>query len=81
MAETIELLKSERVEVLSLDHDLGEDELTGTGYDVLRWLEEKVVMEGFTPPADIRTHTANSAAKPKMEAAIERINQYAEGNR
>ena len=74
--ETIEVLKSGEVEVLSLDHDLGEDESVGTGYDVLLWLEEQVVTKGFKPPAILRVHSANSAARPRMEQAIEQIKRY-----
>ncbi len=36
--EAIELLKTGKVEVISLDHDLGPPE-AGTGYDVAKWLE------------------------------------------
>jgi hypothetical protein len=79
-AETIELLKSGQVEVLSLDHDLGEDESVGTGYHVLLWLEKEVYTKDFKPPTDMRVHSANSAARPKMEQAIEQIKRYAERN-
>jgi hypothetical protein len=50
--EAIELLKTEIVEEISLDHDLGED-ADGTGYDVILWIE----VRGFLPP-EIRVHTA-----------------------
>jgi hypothetical protein len=33
VAQTIELLKTGEVSELSLDHDLGEDDTIGTGYD------------------------------------------------
>ena len=70
--EAIELLKTGKVTHLSLDHDLGDDE-RGTGYDVLLWLEEQVLAHGFQPPAKIKIHSANSGARPKMEAAIRSI--------
>lgn len=69
--EAIELLKSGSVTEISLDHDLGDDE-RGTGYDVLLWLEEQVIVNGMTPPR-IRVHSANSSAREKMEAAIASI--------
>lgn len=47
--EAIELLKSGKVNELSLDHDLGDDE-HGTGYDVVLWIEEAVYTRGFVPP-------------------------------
>lgn len=73
--EVIALLKTGEVTELSLDHDLGDDE-HGTGYTVLLWLEEQVAVHGMTPPA-IRVHSANSAARLKMEAAIVAINRHA----
>lgn len=48
-SEVIELLETGKVEELSLDHDLGDDE-RGTGYDVVLWIEEAVVLRGFRPP-------------------------------
>lgn len=69
--EAIELLRSEDVEAVSLDHDLGDDE-RGTGYDVLLWIEEAVVTRGFDPPA-MSVHSANSSARARMMAAISAI--------
>lgn len=69
--EAIELLKTGGVTEISLDHDLGDDE-RGTGYDVLLWLEEQVVVNGMVPP-EMRVHSANSSAREKMEAAIASI--------
>ena len=73
--DAIELLKTGNVTELSLDHDLGDDE-HGTGYDVLLWLEEHVVLHGFNPPK-ITVHSANSSARLKMEAAIQSIERHA----
>lgn len=56
---------------VSLDHDLGDD-ARGTGYDVLAWIEEAVVTRGFRPP-EIRIHTANPAARQRMDAAATAI--------
>lgn len=69
--EAIELLSSGNVEEISLDHDLGDDE-RGTGYDVVLWIEEAVIMRGFIPPK-MTVHSANSSARIKMEAGIESI--------
>lgn len=73
--EAIRLLQSGGVKEISLDHDLGDDE-RGTGYDVILWLEEAVATRGFVPPR-IRAHSANSAARPRMEAGIRAIEQLA----
>lgn len=71
--ETIELLENYDVEELSLDHDLGIEE---TGYDVVLWLEEKVVMEGYIPPV-IKVHSSNPAGRDRMLQGIRKINQMA----
>lgn len=70
---TIKLLETGGVTHLSLDHDLGDDERWGTGYDVVLWLEEQVYTTDFAPPQMIKVHSANSGARPKMEAGIRKI--------
>lgn len=72
--EVIELLKTGSVTHLSLDHDLGDDE-HGTGYDVILWIEENVILHNFKPP-HIAVHSANSSARIKMEAGIESIKRH-----
>lgn len=76
--EVIELLKTNDVECISLDHDLGDDE-RGTGYDVLTWIEEEVVISGFEPPK-IRIHTANPVAYEKMKSSINSIYRFVKMN-
>lgn len=71
--EAIDLLKTNKVTEISLDHDLGDDD-HGTGYDVLLWIEEAVVTEGFKPP-EMYVHSANSSARAKMQQAIDQINK------
>lgn len=73
--EAIALLKTGRVEGISLDHDLGDGD-RGTGYDVVVWLEEQVIVHGMTPPI-VRVHSANSSARAKMEAGIAAISRHA----
>lgn len=73
--DAIELLMTGQVEELSLDHDLGDDE-RGTGYDVVLWIEEAVVTEGFVPPR-IKVHSANSSARIKMELGVQSIYRHA----
>lgn len=65
------LLETGEVELISLDHDLGNDE-RGTGYDVLLWIEEQVYLNEFKAP-EIIVHSSNSSARHKMELAIENI--------
>lgn len=72
--EVIELLKTNKVTVVSLDHDLGDDK-HGTGYDVLLWIEEQVFLNGFKAP-EIIIHSANTSARQKMQLAINKIRSY-----
>jgi hypothetical protein len=72
--EAIALLKTGEVTHLSLDHDLGDDE-HGTGYEVILWLEEAVVNQGFHPPS-MTVHSANPSARLKMEAGIQSIQRW-----
>ena len=74
--EVYELLSFYNVTELSLDHDLGDD-ILGTGYDVVLWIEKEVFVNGFKPPV-IKVHSANSSARIKMEAGIESINKHRE---
>lgn len=84
--EVIELLKNEDVEEISLDHDLEDDFIIGqgycssfkerTGYDVLVWIEEQVILNGFKPPK-IKIHTANPSAKKRMLSAVKNIIKHA----
>lgn len=78
-AEAIALLQTGLVEELSLDHDLGDDG-RGTGYDVVLWIEEAVVVHGFKAPR-IRVHSANSSARQKMLAGIAAIERLATTSR
>jgi hypothetical protein len=73
--EAIALLARGDVSEISLDHDLGDD-VRGTGYDVIAWIERAVVMEGFVPPR-ISVHSANPAARVRMEAGIAAIARLA----
>ncbi len=69
--EAIELLRSGEVIEISLDHDLGDDN-RGTGYDVVKWIEDEVATNDFVPPI-IRVHSANVSARKKMELGIAAI--------
>jgi len=71
--EAIDLLKKNNVTDISLDHDLGNDEVIGTGYDVLKWIEEKVYFDKSFRLPNITIHTANPSARKKMEAALKSI--------
>lgn len=73
--EVILLLLTGEVTELSLDHDLGDDS-RGTGYDVLLWMEETVVKNGFEGgfiPPRIAIHSANPVGRQRMSIAISMI--------
>ena len=72
-AEAIALLETEAVTHLSLDHDLGDDDGIGTGYDVVLWMEEQVFLNHYLPPQNIAVHSANISARVKMEAGIKKL--------
>ena len=79
--EVIQLLKEGLVEEISLDHDLGcKFNRERTGYDVLLWIEESVFFDKYLPPK-INIHTANVAARLRMEALVTRINNLVNLNR
>lgn len=63
-----------QVEEISLDHDLGDGALYGTGYDVMKYLEEKAHSEPEFPiPPVINFHTANPIGNLNMERALDSI--------
>lgn len=71
-ADAIALLETGQVTHLSLDHDLGEDSSYAnprTGMDVVRWLEEAVVVRGFKLPR-CAVHSMNPVAGPLMRQIL-----------
>ena len=74
--DVLTALKTGTVTHLSLDHDLGDDDVVGTGYDVILWIEKEIIMNGFVPP-EIKIHTANVSARKKMELGLSKIVDYA----
>lgn len=67
-----EFLNQFTVEEVSLDHDLGDDEI-GTGYDVVCFLEEKIYFDREYNLPEIKTHTDNASARTKMWCGINNI--------
>lgn len=77
--EAIQILNDNYVEEISLDHDLGDDFIHGTGYDVLLWIENEIRRwnyNEYVPPKKIHIHTSNSSARIKMELALKSIEKY-----
>lgn len=75
--ETIELILGGGVEIVSLDHDLGDDELIGTGYDVVKEIERLA----YTGEMDISwlpefvIHSMNPVGCHNMEMAVSSLNR------
>lgn len=67
----IGFLNQGNVKTISLDHDLGMTK--DTGYDVLKWIEEKVFTDDKYEPPIIMIHTQNPVAEKTMSAARNRI--------
>lgn len=63
------------IRILSLDNDLGEGQ--PEGYKVMDWIEEKVFTDpNFICPLYFVIHSANPAAKKRMESVITRISDF-----
>jgi hypothetical protein len=73
-SEAISYLKAGNVELISLDHDLG-DEANGTGYDVAKFIEE-AAFNRILKPLVVRVHSANPVGISNMERAITNAEQY-----
>jgi len=70
----IDVLETGRVVEMSLDHDLGDDELFGRGIDVVDWLAEQQEMHRrvLWPRDGITIHSANPSGRDAMVRSIER---------
>lgn len=60
------------IEHISLDHDFG-DESYYTGYDVVKFIEEKVHVHGWEPTFTMTIHSDNPAGIANMKAGINSI--------
>ncbi len=72
-----EIFKNYDVLEVSLDHDLGENELTG--YDFVCWIEKELALDtweyGNIP--ELTIHSANPVGRKNMQAAINSIQKLA----
>lgn len=71
-SQVFDLIEEFDTEEISLDHDLGDDD-TGTGYDVVLYIEEKVYFNRDWVVPVLKTHTDNSSAREKMQRGIKQI--------
>lgn len=83
-AEAIRLINLERtvpgnvIEILSLDHDLGEN--VPTGYDVAVWVERQVYLDGMIPPKVLKVHSANPVGRARILQTFQSIARFCERN-
>ena len=68
-SEAIDWLSKGTVLEISMDHDLGDNEVNGTGYGLICWIEEAVAARGFVPPS-IQIHSRNAAGRERMKRAV-----------
>lgn len=64
--DVIALIQKGGVEIVSLDHDLGDD-ARGTGYDVITWLERETHENPQFIAPKVLIHTQNPSARLRME--------------
>lgn len=72
--EVISLYKmyGSQIEHISLDHDLGNDEI-GTGRTFLEWLEEQMFHDANTHLPELTVHSQNPEGRKYMCMIIESI--------
>lgn len=73
----IEILKTGKVEQISLDNDLGTKK---EGYDVAKWIERQVFETTFRPPK-IWVHSSNPVAAQNIRSCIVAIERVAKRKR
>lgn len=66
--EAIKKLKTNQVNLISLDHDLGEED-SKTGYDVAKFIEQSA-FDGSLNPLEIKIHSANPVGVNNMRMCI-----------
>jgi hypothetical protein len=72
-AQCIEMLRLGIVSDLSLDHDLGFDDVDKNGKAVANWLERAVVCHNFAPPVRMHCHSMNPSGKASIMCVINRV--------
>jgi hypothetical protein len=73
--EAIILLDSGVVKEISLDHDLGDDMIMGTGYDVAVAIEQGA-FNGTLAPLVWNVHSANPVGIQKMLQALRNADRF-----
>jgi len=74
-SEAIDMLREGNVAHISLDHDLGDDEIIGTGYDLAKWIEEAAFNKKIQRIA-WRVHSANPVGRTRMASAMQSADRF-----
>jgi hypothetical protein len=75
-AEAVMFLNTNKVEEISLDHDLGDDE--PNGYVVATFIEERA-HDWRIRPLKWNVHSDNPVGRSRIIAALENANRYWDG--
>lgn len=73
--EAIELLKTNKVEEISFDHDYGEPEVHGTGYEVAQFIEERAY-HGEIVRMKWSIHSANPVGRDNIARAMKSAERF-----
>lgn len=60
---------------ISLDHDLGDESIVGSGYTVAKHIEERA-FQGCIPRIKWHLHTDNPVGRDRMRVALENADRY-----
>jgi hypothetical protein len=75
--EAIALIETGEVTEASLDHDLGDDAIVGSGYDVVNDVDRRSFLDPAFPIPIVHVHTSNAGARTRMELAVKAIERRA----
>ena len=71
--DCIDLLKTNNINSISFDHDLGNSVLTG--YDVAKWIE-KSAFNKILKPLKWKIHTSNPQGRKNIENAMKNADKF-----
>jgi hypothetical protein len=70
------LIRCGLVDMISLDHDLGDESIYGTGYTVAKEIEELSLKGGPSRMLTVYLHTQNPVGWDRMAAALRQAIKY-----
>ena len=73
--QAINLLETNLVTLISLDHDLGLNDPSDNGYKVAKWIEEKAFL-GELKPLQCRCHSANPTGRDYINLALSNAKKF-----